>query len=78
MFFSQEKPISQLGPFEKPIILVAISLISCSFILMVLKIRPLTSVNFKCKVQLHFAHIKDCDIVVNVFFKIKWYWVETL
>jgi hypothetical protein len=68
MFVSQEKPINQLGPFEKPRILVVIDFISCSFILMVLKLRPLTCVNFKCKVQLHFAHIKDCEIMVNVFF----------
>jgi hypothetical protein len=33
---------------------------------MVLKLRPLTCVNFKYKVQLCFAHIKGCDVVANV------------
>jgi hypothetical protein len=28
---------------------------------MVLKLRPLTCVNFKCKTQLPFTHIKGCD-----------------
>jgi len=33
---------------------------------MVLKLRLLTCVNFKYKAQLFFAHIKGCDVVVNV------------
>jgi len=32
---------------------------------MVFKLKPLTCVNFKCKVQLAFAHIKGCDVMVN-------------
>jgi hypothetical protein len=31
------------------------------------KLKPLTCINFKSKVQLSFAHIKCCDKVINVF-----------
>jgi hypothetical protein len=40
--------------------------ILCLFILMILKLGPLLDVNFKSKVQLHFAHMKRCEILVTV------------
>jgi hypothetical protein len=38
----------------------------CSFILMVLKLRPLTCVNFEYKVQIVCAHVKGCGLVINL------------
>jgi hypothetical protein len=33
---------------------------------MILKLGPLLDINFKSKAQLHFVHMKDCEIVVTV------------
>jgi hypothetical protein len=33
---------------------------------MVFKLKPVTCVNFKSKVQLDFAHIKGCDVMVTI------------
>jgi hypothetical protein len=33
---------------------------------MILKLGPLLDVNFKSKAQLHFVHMKGCEIVVTV------------
>ncbi len=33
---------------------------------MILKLGPLLDINFKSKAQLHFVHMKDCEIVVTI------------